>query len=466
MPARSFRLVVAGAVAAATTVFAVTPMAGAALGDGLLGQVGTEVEGAAGGLLGAGAGSGGSDGGTTAAPAPTASPQPTAGLPPAYVPPAHGTNPHGQGTVGVVDLTPEDAEPLPYDPGGGSEDVVLGRARGEQDGDEYHGHITIVSLLGNEIVGVDTSEGETESGPLAPLQENLLDALCDGSGDQICLTVLAADSATDSRGSHNRFEAAGAELGGEEGITAEVASSEGNIREANGCQTATGESQVANASVGGALVVDIANSRSESRACNDGSRSQQNSGMALIAINGEVVPLPPGCETGEENTTFDIALVSVVCNADDSSRTGGDQNSAPYGVREAASVFLLPILGEVTKLTTAASESHAVAPGDDGPNCPDPNDPRCPGGGNQGDECPDPDNPDCPDAGLKGGDDAGAGPGAGAGGPGDDGPSGDARGELAFTGADLSVLGLIGLAVMGAGLGGMALADRRRRSLA
>lgn len=441
------RLAVASAVAACTAGLA-TPLAGASLVDGLLDGTKDTVQSTVGAL------SGGGDGGGAA---PSAAPQPAAGLPPEYTPPAHGTNPHGQGTVGVVDVTPESTEPLPYDPGGGSEDIVIGRARGEEEGGAYHGHITILSLLGSEIVGVDTTEGETESGPLEPLQEAVLDALCDGSGDQICLEVLTADSSTTANGSQNRFEAVGAELGGETGITAEVASSEGNISESGGCQTATGESQVASASVGGALTADVAQAHSQSQACNDGSEEQENSGFALIAVNGEVVPVPPGCESGTPNTVFDIALVSVVCNADDSSETGGDQMGSPYGVREAASVFLLPILGEVAKLTTAAGESHAVAPGDEGPPCPDPSNPACPPNEPPaGEDCPDPDNPDCPDR--------GAGPGGGGGdddGPG--GPSGEADEGLPFTGADLSALGVIGLMTMAAGLGLMGLADQRRR---
>src|SRR5688572_29385 len=58
--------------------------------------------------------------------APAAAPAPQAGAPPDYQPPMHGTNPHGQGTVAVADITPEDVAPLPYDEEGGSEDIVVG----------------------------------------------------------------------------------------------------------------------------------------------------------------------------------------------------------------------------------------------------------------------------------------------------------------------------------------------------
>lgn len=81
----------------------------------------------------------------------------------------HGTNPHGQGTVGVVDLQPSPDRPQGGDPAGSDsgEEVVVGRARGEQREDgTYHGHITIVALFGQEILGLDTTPGQTQAGPL------------------------------------------------------------------------------------------------------------------------------------------------------------------------------------------------------------------------------------------------------------------------------------------------------------
>src|SRR5687767_522385 len=66
----------------------------------VLGGVEDTVNHTTGGVLG---GSGGGGGGATPQPAPA----PAAGVPPSYTPPLHGDNPHGEGTVGVVDLTPE-----------------------------------------------------------------------------------------------------------------------------------------------------------------------------------------------------------------------------------------------------------------------------------------------------------------------------------------------------------------------
>jgi hypothetical protein len=410
-------------------------------------------------------GGGGSVGGS-AAPAPAPAPAPAAGVPPTYTPPLHGTNPHGQGTVGVIDVMPEDTEPLPYDPDGGSEDVVVGRARGEQNGEKYRGHITIVStFLTGELVGVDTNEGETEAGPLEPFQENVLDALCAGSGGQICLEVLRADSKTTKNGSKNSFAVANARIGGPTGISATAAESNGNISEDSECQTAHGDSTVTEASIGGALTADVLESESDSTACNDGTETVKQDGR-VVELNETGLPVPPepGCEDGTPNSNFVplVPLLAAVCNAED---INGAQTSDPYGVREALSLFVLDVGGvPLLKTTTAAAESHAVAPG--GPECPDPDNPDCP----PIDECPDPDNPDCPNGGPDCPDadnpDCPDGPNGGPRGPDDDGPSAKRgpREDLPFTGADLGVLGLIGAIVMAAGLSLMALSDRRRRA--
>src|SRR3954464_2776710 len=82
--------------------------------------------------LGGNTGSGGAVGGGTATP--------DAGNPPAYTPPLHGTEPHGQGTDAVVDLTPGTSAPITGDPTQGDEDVIVGDARGQQSSDgSYHG---------------------------------------------------------------------------------------------------------------------------------------------------------------------------------------------------------------------------------------------------------------------------------------------------------------------------------------
>ena len=112
---------------------------------------------------------------------------PRAASDPTTTPPLHGTNPHGQGTVAVVDTNPDPKRPYIGDTTGktDNEDIVVGplARRAASDG-SYHGHITVAALFGNELVGVDSNPGETKHGPLDALQTSLLDAICSGSGGQ------------------------------------------------------------------------------------------------------------------------------------------------------------------------------------------------------------------------------------------------------------------------------------------
>ena len=129
-------------------------------------------------------------------------------------PPTHGTDPHAQGGVAVVDVDPSSERPLSADPTGkdSGEDVIVGRARGEKVNDAYHGHITIASLFGSELAGVDSAPGETKNGPLQSLQTSVLDPLCTSTNQQVCLSVLTANSATTATGSTNDFAVARASL--------------------------------------------------------------------------------------------------------------------------------------------------------------------------------------------------------------------------------------------------------------
>ncbi len=174
----------------------------------------------------------GSVGPTTEVSGDSAPAEPSAGQPPNYQPPLHGSGPHGMGDVAIVDLSPTQDVPVSSDPSGveSGEDVVVGRSRGERSGGAYHGHVTIASVapLGLELA-VDTNEGESQTGPLDAIQTGILDALCDGTGNQICLEVLRADSTTTSTGSTNSFAVANAQIGGANGIGATAAESNGNI---------------------------------------------------------------------------------------------------------------------------------------------------------------------------------------------------------------------------------------------
>lgn len=281
---------------------------------------------------------------------------------PATTPPLHGTEPHGQGTVAVIDTNPDPTRPYTDSTTGNGEDIVVGRSRGGQRADgTYYGHITVASLFGNEIVGVDTRPGETKSGPLSAVQTNLLDALCNGSGNQICLSAVTVDSTTTNSGSTNRFSVAHAKLGGDNGIEVGAAESNGNISSDGNCQTSRGDSQAADVRAGGQAVASLSKSSTESKACR-GQAPQQTNTSSVLSLGGSGVPLPdPGCADGTPDTVTGIpTLLPIVCNADD---TNGSQAGAPYGVREALDAFVLATgTAAAAKLTTAASESRAVAP--------------------------------------------------------------------------------------------------------
>lgn len=372
-----------------------------------------------------------------------------------YQPPLHGANPHGQGTVAVVDLTPDDVVPQPSDPVDGSEDVVIGDTQGEQNGDAYHGRATAlyVDLLGivntdqllPGVLSIETNEGESKDGALQPLND-LLDDVCAASGNLVCATVADMHSETNANGSTNSFELVGADVSllGAPVLSVDVAESHGNISDDGVCQTAHGDSSVASVTVLG-LNADALQSSSTSTACNNGTPSSVTNDSETLNLLGLALPIPAaGCPGPNEtpNTEFDLlGLVGTVCNADD---TNTNQTSSPYGIREALGVFVLPIVN-LLKVSVGGPESHAVAPT---PTTPPANPPTDDGGG-----------------GAKGQQGAGGDDGGDDGGDGGDGggpatttaqPGG---GELAFTGSNLIVLGLIGGALL---LGGVALAGSAR----
>jgi hypothetical protein len=386
--------------------------------------------------LGGNAPTGGATGGGTATP--------DSGNPPSYVPPLHGTDPHGQGGDATVDLTPSTTSPLPGDPTQGDEEIIAGDSRGQQNSDgTYHGRVTLLYLLGSPIIQVTSDPGQSNDGPLQPLQDGL-DQICSASSNQLCLTVLGMHSSSNGNSSTNSFEAVGAHIGGAGGVNADVLTSNGNISSDGTCQTAHGDSGVAGANVG-PLTADALQGNSDSSACSGGSNTTHQD-STVVNLAGTGLPLPAaGCADGTANTNFTplSPLLAAVCNADDSN---GSQTGAPYGVRDALAVFAL-ITGDssLLKVGAAGPESHAVAPAGSTTT------PTTPGGtgGTKG-------------AGGKGGNNGGNGGGNG-GGAGNGPAAGTAapgNGQLAFTGADLLVLALVGGALI---LGGLALTTAGRR---
>lgn len=359
-----------------------------------------------------------------------------------YQPPLHTSDPHGQGSVATVDIAPSNQAPLPNnDPATGDEEVVVGDSRGEYSGGQYHGRVTILHVLLpviNQSVDISfkTEEGQTNNGPLGPLQDGL-DQFC--TETTVCLTLLAVNSSTTSSGSQNSFQTAGADIGGG-AVTADVLSSSGNISDDGNCQTATGDSSWADVDAGGVITADLLQGSSSSTACSDGSTSQTNSSQLLNVLGLGLPILPAGCNDGTADTNIIPPaplddLIVAACHADDSSGAGEAvaQATNPYGVREALTVFLL---GGLIKVTLSGPESHAQAPpatgaaGETG------------GPGNP----PGPGDPDGP-----GGDDTTVAGEAAAG-----------DGSLAFTGSNLLLLALIGIGLVASGLAATTLSRHRQ----
>ena len=430
---------VASVVAAATVGLA----APSAVSAGLAGDLLDDVRGTVNGLAGGGnGGNGGGGGGGAPAPSILAPPEP------APAPPASG--PSAEGTAATVD-----AEPV-----GEDEDVVVGRSRAEQDEDEYQGEVTIISLFGHSVPLLDptqTEQGESDDGPFGQLNAGL-DELCASSDDSLCLSVLDVDSRTEGNGSWNSFTGVGADLRfGDSELSADVLTSEGNISEDGSCQESSASSEVAGASAAspgaGEGAVSAFSSSSGSRACDDGSEEQTND-SEVVNVPGESVPTPaPGCDglpaEAPEGTDPD-QVVSAECNS--TSTDGGSGGSS-----ESLTATAAPDEDDgLAEGNAARSKSGAEAPGkgtdDDGDDpSGDGNDPSGDGQGVLGET-------------GSGGDLGNAG-GPSADSDRADAAGADAAGALPFTGAELGQMTLIGLGVMALGLGAMALADRRRRSL-
>ena len=276
---------------------------------------------------------------------------------PAVQPPTHGTNPHGQGTVAVVDIDPSSERPLAADPDGGDsgEDVVVGRARGERNADgTYHGHISVLGLFGNDVIPIDTAQGETKDGPLDSLQTGLLDPLCTSTNQAVCLTVLRAHSETTAAGSVNDFAVARASL---LGLGVGAADSQGVIATQQPCQAAAGAANTANVATSTGTLAQVARSSSTSRSCRGAAPVVTNT-SEVVGLGGTGVPLPAaGCANGTPDTQSGLpGLLPIICNAEE---MVGD-NAA---VREALDVFALQVgTNSLLKETTAASESLSVAP--------------------------------------------------------------------------------------------------------
>ena len=452
----------ASTVAAIAAVFAVSAFVPAvAFGQGnVVKDLVKGVQDSVSGLLGGGGGGGGGGGQAV---------EPQAGAPPNYTPPLHGGNPHGQGDVATVDLQPDNTLPQPGDVDQG-ETITVGQARGEQDANgNYHGRVILLdeNLVNLIQIGVETDEGETANGPLQPVQD-LLDNACGvlSLGPAGCITVLGMNSSTDASGSQNEFVLAstdiGLNLGGVAiGLQTGTATSSGNISEDANCQTSTGTSNIEDASLGlgtTTLEADALQASSTSQACNDGTQTVEQESFTTALNGGPILGALPvfqdflaACDAGGTNVEFTAIspILALMCGADD--RNSG-QTSSPYGVREALSAFVLIVGGNpLIKAVAAGPESHAVAPG--GVTPPPPGVVTPPGG----DDDDGRDRRDRRDDGGDDGGDDGAGPAAGGAQAADE--------DLAFTGANMFWLALIGTMLIAGGLGLARASTRRSRRL-
>jgi len=298
---------------------------------------------------------------------PNAVGDPTAGYQPTLDDPG---NPHGEGTVASVSLGGG------LTGGGPGNTIVVGQSLGEYQTatQQFHGHITVLSLFGQQILGVDTAPGQSVSGILGT-QQATIDQICAESLNTICLKILATDSKTTNVGSDNHFEAAGLSVAPL--ATVDTVYSDGNIdvNPITGCETSHGDSHVGDLSVLG-LTAAVVDSESSSTTCNTpaavGSAPTTGSESQVANLGGSALPLPvlapAGCSsggpdgTGTPNTDAGIpTLLPVVCNADNTNA----QASIPYTAREALTAFVLSLTpgSGLVKATVGASQASSTAPG-------------------------------------------------------------------------------------------------------
>src|SRR5262249_51303586 len=153
------------------------------------------------------------------------------------------------------------------------------------------------------IIQVTSDPGQSNDGPLQPVQD-VLNQVCSGSGNALCLTVLGMHSSSTSNSSTNSLEVLGADIGGADGINADVPQDYGIISDNGTCQTAHGDSNAAKVSIGGTPVLDALQGTSDSSACAGGGSSQSNS-STVLKLFGTGLPIPAGgCDNGTPNSNF------------------------------------------------------------------------------------------------------------------------------------------------------------------
>jgi hypothetical protein len=265
-----------------------------------------------------------------------------------YTPPLHGSNPHGQGTVGVVDLSPDATRAL--DSAAHGEEVVIQRSRAERTEDGYTASSTALEALSLKLLGTEAAEGESEHGVLEPIQAIVLDPLCGAAGDGVCVEVLRQDSEADENGASSSSAVAEVQVGGENGIGATAVESNAEIgTDENGCEDARSDATTAGVRLGGGNAVEAASSSSDTNQCGPpepepGEGPDPERDSTVVELLGLDLPLPvAGCgESKTPDSELDALspIASTSCHADDGSDVGGTQSPVAYAVREALSVFV------------------------------------------------------------------------------------------------------------------------------
>ena len=219
--------------------------------------------------------------------------------------------------------------------------------------------VTIAALLGHELLGVDSTSGQTNRGPFQGIQA-FLDEICRGSSGQICLGLLTSESSTTANGSSSRYSTLTAALGGPDGLNAAAGQSSGDISSDGDCQSSSATSDVANAQLAGRSVADIGKSSTSSKGC-AGETPQQGGSSSVVSLFGTGVPLPSeGCADGTPNSVLSVGgVVATACNAQDDG-----QGAQPSGGRDALSAFVLPTSTRAAgTVRTAGTSSGASATG-------------------------------------------------------------------------------------------------------
>ena len=233
-----------------------------------------------------------------------------------------------------------------------TEEVTVGQSRGEEVNGQYQGRVILLDEnLRQPGPGRDRHPGGSAArdagAAAARARQRSAPALGQAAN---CATVLNMSSNSTATGSQNSFAVASDGHWPGPAATARSLSvqprrrtSSGNITDDGTCQTATGSSNVADADLGLPVLPGDHGRRapghsSQSTACNNGTRAQPELHRCRTCRRGTPCP---GRGLRERHPGHELRVLRAhscadVCHAD---TLNAGQTSAPYGVREALTVF-------------------------------------------------------------------------------------------------------------------------------